>query len=117
MHGCQTGDAKITGAYDLPAKYVIHTVGPVWRGGDQREAEQLFNCYIRSLTLAEEKGCRSIAFPAISTGVYHFPKKEAAEIAVKAVKDYLSAHSETCIEEIFFVNFDAENYQFYQDLL
>ena len=117
LNGCQAGDAKITGAYNLPAKYVIHTVGPIWRGGDRGEAGQLFQCYIRSLTLAEENSCRSVAFPAISTGVYRFPKKEAAEIAVRAVKTYLQSHKETCIEEVIFVNYDAENYQIYDKLL
>ncbi|GKY87791.1 O-acetyl-ADP-ribose deacetylase [Sinisalibacter aestuarii] len=81
--GCPTGEARMTGGYDLPAKHVIHTVGPVWRGGGAGEAELLAACYRQSLTLAEAAGCRSIAFPAISTGVYGYPVEAAARIAVR----------------------------------
>lgn len=83
LGGCPTGEARITAAYDLPAKHVIHTVGPVWRGGGAQEADLLASCYRQSLTLAEAADCRSIAFPAISTGVYGYPAKQAAEIAVR----------------------------------
>lgn len=92
LHGCETGEAKITGAYNLPCKYVIHTVGPIWGGGKRGEPELLANCYKKSLAVAESKGIRSVAFPSISTGVYSYPLDEAAEIAVQTVKDYVEAH-------------------------
>ncbi|MDQ2091466.1 O-acetyl-ADP-ribose deacetylase [Marimonas arenosa] len=87
LGGCPTGQARITRGYRLPAKWVIHTVGPVWRGGTAGEDELLASCYSESVTLAREKGCDSIAFPAISTGVYGFPKDRAARIAVRVLKD------------------------------
>ena len=89
LHGCETGEAKITGAYNLPCEYVIHTVGPVWAGGKYREPELLANCYRNSLALAESNGIRTIAFPSISTGVYSYPLVEAADVAVEAVLEYL----------------------------
>lgn len=92
LGGCNPGEAKITKGYNLPAKYVIHTVGPMWYGGKSGEAETLANAYRNSLELAAENGVKSIAFPAISTGVYGYPKDEAAEIAVKTVKDFLKDH-------------------------
>ena len=92
LHGCETGEAKITGAYNLPCRYVIHTVGPIWGGGKRGEPELLANCYKNSLAVAESKGIRSVAFPSISTGVYSYPLDEAAEIAVQTVKDYVEAH-------------------------
>ena len=101
LGGCATGDAKATGGYDLPARWVIHTVGPVWHGGGQGEAEQLASCYRRSLQVADELGARSIAFPAISTGVYGYPGPEAATIAV----DTLRA-AETDVERALLVAFD-----------
>lgn len=105
--GCPTGQAVITGAGRLPAKFVIHTVGPVWHGGHQNEREMLGECYRNSLLLAVDNGCGSVAFPNISTGVYRFPKDEAARISVKTVKDFLSGTDK--IEKVIFVCFDEEN--------
>ncbi|HEY2814327.1 MAG TPA: O-acetyl-ADP-ribose deacetylase [Acidimicrobiales bacterium] len=87
LDGCDTGDAKATGGYDLPARWVIHTVGPVWHGGDQGEKHLLTSCYRRSLAVADELGAESIAFPAISTGVYGYPREAAAEVAVTTIVD------------------------------
>ena len=92
LHGCETGAAKITKAYKLPCDYVIHTVGPIWHGGNHNEAELFANCYYNSMELAAENGIRTIAFPSISTGVYSYPLEQAAEIAVSAVKRYLDEH-------------------------
>ena len=92
LGGCETGQAKLTLGYLLPAKYVIHTVGPVWHGGGHREAELLAGCYENSMALALELGCRTVAFPAISTGVYHYPLEEAARIAVQTVRCFLTEH-------------------------
>jgi len=113
--GCKTGEAVITTGGNLPAKYVIHTVGPVWYGGKNNEDELLANAYKNSLRLATEYEIKSIAFPNISTGVYGFPKQRAAEIAVNAVKDFFNLT--TLIKEVFFVCFDEENYKIYQSLL
>lgn len=110
--GCKTGKAVITTAGNLPAKFVIHTVGPVWNGGGNNEREFLASCYLSSLQLAVQNGCRSIAFPNISTGVYRFPKDEAATIAVQTVNDFISASNE--IEKVIFVCFDEENYNLVQ---
>ena len=110
--GCPTGEAVITTAGNLPARYVIHTVGPIWKGGNQNEATLLANCYTHSLQLALENGCTSIAFPAISTGVYSYPKKEAAHIAMQSVHRFLT-HSKG-ITKILFVCFDEETYQYLQ---
>ena len=112
---CPTGDAVITGAGKLPAKYVIHTVGPVWGGGGQGESELLAACYRKCLLLAEEKGLKSIAFPNVSTGIYGYPKDKAAAAAVAAVKETLP-HTPG-IGKITFVCFDRENYSLYQKLL
>lgn len=89
LQGCKTGQAKITGGYHLPAKHVIHTVGPVWHGGDRGEPALLADCYRNSLILAAENGLKSVAFPAISTGVYGYPKEEAAQIAVDTIREFL----------------------------
>ena len=115
LNGCPTGMARITAGYKLPAKHVIHTVGPVWRGGLQQEEELLRGCYRNSLALAVEHHCRSVAFPNISTGVYRFPKDLAASIAVQEVRDFLSVNQE--IDEVIFTCFDDENYALYDDLL
>lgn len=104
LHGCETGRAKITKGYRLPAKHVIHTPGPVWHGGNNGEAELLTSCYRSCLTLASENGCRTVDFPSISTGVYHFPLDKAAAIASKTIKEYLKAHPE--IERVRMVCFD-----------
>lgn len=110
--GCPTGEAVITTAGKLPAKYVIHTVGPVWFNGNKGERELLANCYHNSLQLAVENGVKSIAFPNISTGIYHFPKPEAAEIAIETVQRFIA--NDKSIENIFFVCFDDENFTLYK---
>lgn len=115
LNGCETGEAKLTPGFLLPASYVIHTVGPVWRGGNNRERELLAQCYSRSLELALLHRLSSIAFPNISTGVYGFPKALAAEIAIAAVKDFLGSHEEQLL--ITFVLFDLENETLYKNLL
>lgn len=115
LNGCETGQAKITEGFRLPARYVIHTVGPVWRGGRQGEGELLRSCYLTSLKLAAGQGLTSIAFPNISTGVYGFPKQQAAEIALEAVLSFnINPGS---VEEVFFVVFDEENEAIYRNLL
>ncbi|QKZ14271.1 O-acetyl-ADP-ribose deacetylase [Spirosoma sp. KUDC1026] len=116
LHGCKTGDAKITQGYRLPAKHVIHTVGPVWRNGLHDEPALLASCYRRSLELAIENNLTSIAFPNISTGVYGYPKDKAAEVAITAVRQFLDGQV-TSVQAILFVCFDAENYQLYTDRL
>ncbi|WP_439881760.1 O-acetyl-ADP-ribose deacetylase [Pontibacter sp. MBLB2868] len=115
--GCPTGEAVITTGGKLPAKYVIHTVGPVWHGGNQREPELLANCYRNSLQLANENDVQSIAFPNISTGVYGYPKDKAANVAVQAVQDYLQQHQQSGIKNVRFVCFDDENYALYKSIL
>jgi O-acetyl-ADP-ribose deacetylase (regulator of RNase III) len=113
--GCKTGDAVITAAGKLPAKYVIHTVGPVWNGGSKNEREKLESCYNKSLLLAVENGCTSIAFPGISTGIYHFPKDEAAKIAVATISNFLSQHE--LLQKVIFVCFDDEYYNLIREEL
>jgi O-acetyl-ADP-ribose deacetylase len=112
LGGCTTGDAQATSGYDLPARWVIHTVGPVWHGGDQGEAAQLASCYRRSLAVADELGARSIAFPAISTGVYGYPRPEAATIAVDTLRT-----AETDVERALLVAFDDETLALYRERL
>lgn len=109
LGGCKTGSAKATKAYNLPAKYVIHTVGPVWRGGEADEDRLLASCYRSSLDLAASLDVRSIAFPAISTGIYGFPKERAAKIAVNEASAYTGG-----IEQLLFVCFDAETAEIYR---
>lgn len=111
---CKTGEAVLTSAGNLPSRYVVHTVGPVWNGGKNGEAEKLADCYRNSLKLASDKGCRSIAFPNISTGVYRYPKSEAARIAIETVISYVDT---TNIDEVIFVCFDEENYCLIKDQL
>ncbi|AUG57611.1 O-acetyl-ADP-ribose deacetylase [Acetivibrio saccincola] len=113
--GCRTGEAVITTAGKLKAKYVIHTVGPVWKGGENNEKELLRKCYYNSLKLAVENNVKRIAFPNISTGVYRFPKDLAAEIAINEVVNFLQ--KDTSITEVIFVCFDDENYKIYLDYI
>ena len=108
LGGCATGDAKATSGYQLPARWIIHTVGPVWQGGDAGEADLLASCYRRSLEIADELDARSIAFPAISTGVYGFPKGEAARIAVTSLRS-----ASTAVTTAFLVAFDPATEAFY----
>lgn len=112
---CATGEAVITTGGKLPAKYVIHTVGPVWNGGKNKEEQLLANCYTNSLKIAAGKFITTIAFPNISTGVYHFPKDKAAEIAIHTVDQFLQTNPE--ITEVFFVCYDDENFRLYEKLL
>ncbi len=107
--GCRTGEAVITSGAVLPAKYVIHTVGPVWSGGQKNEAQLLANCYKNSLALAVQHAIKTIAFPNISTGVYGFPKQEAASIAIITLNDFLE--EDIHIRNVYFVCFDEENYR------
>jgi O-acetyl-ADP-ribose deacetylase len=111
LGGCRTGDAKMTGGYGLPARHVIHAVGPVWHGGSHGEDELLASCYRRALQLAAEHGLKSLAFPAISTGVYRFPADRAARIAVSTVRDFLPLGS---LETIQFCCFDAASARSYE---
>jgi O-acetyl-ADP-ribose deacetylase (regulator of RNase III) len=115
LNGCLTGEAKITSGYNLPSKFVIHTVGPVWNGGNNNEEELLANCYSNCLWIAENTKLKTLAFPNISTGVYNFPKNLAARIAVKSVREFLKHRKQ--IKEVIFVCFDEENYGIYKELL
>lgn len=115
LNGCHTGDAKITKGYQLLAKWVIHTVGPVWRGGNNQEDKLLASCYQRSLEIATQKQLKTIAFPAISTGVYGYPLQLATPIAIKTVKDFLQGN--TTLEQVIFVCFNLETYDCYKHFL
>ncbi len=115
LGGCPTGEARITGAYDLPQRFVIHTVGPVWYGGGVGEADQLASCYRNSLKLAVANGCRSVAFPSISTGVYGYPLPAATEIAVRTVRDFLA--TEPNAPDVVFCCFSPEALALYQTAL
>lgn len=113
--GCKTGEAVITSGGNLPAKFVIHTVGPVWKNGNDNEAEQLCECYYNCLLLAVENNIRTIAFPNISTGVYGYPKAEAAIAALVTVLDFLQ--NKTIIDLVYFVCYDEENYSIYKEFI
>ena len=115
LGGCPTGEAKITAGYRLPARFVIHTVGPIWHGGAQGEARLLRACYQNSLRLAVENGVKTVAFPAISCGVYGYPKNDACQIAVSSIHDFLQTN--TGLEKIYLVCFSEEMLQIYQNLL
>lgn len=115
LNGCETGDAKITRGYNLPAEFIIHTVGPVWNGGHRNEPALLKNCYERSLQIAYDKKLKTVAFPCISTGVYRFPKKDAAQIACQAVKDFTKNYPS--FEKIIFVCFSQDDYDIYSKIL
>lgn len=113
LHGCETGDAKLTSAYRLPCKYAIHTVGPIWRGGVYGEAELLANAYRNSLRVAMEQGIRRIAFPSISTGVYGYPVEKAAKVAVRTVMEFVKEHSGR-MDVVKFVLFDSKTLRAYE---
>lgn len=115
LGGCEAGDAKLSGGYGLPAKHVIHAVGPVWQGGEAGEAALLSSCYHRALELAEEIGCTSIAFPAISTGIFGYPRQAAAEVAVRAVSDWLDGNQN--FETVIFCCFDGATAAIYDKIL
>lgn len=116
LGGCQTGEAKVTKGYKLPASYIIHTVGPIWTGGQNNECELLSSCYQKSLELANNLVLSSIAFPCISTGVYQFPKLLAARLAITSVKQFLTAHKHH-FKHIVFCCYSGEDYQQYVALL
>jgi len=115
LGGCETGDAKITKGYRLPSKFVIHTVGPVWHGGHSGEPQLLALCYRRSLELAQQNHLRSIAFPCISTGVYGYPVREAAKIAINEVRQFIKSTDK--FEEIIFCCFSDQDIQLYVELM
>lgn len=115
LNGCKTGEAKITKGYRLPARYVIHTPGPVWHGGGKGEEELLKSCYLNCLALASENGCKTVDFPSISTGVYHFPLEKASGIAIGAIAEYLSAHPE--LDRVRMVCFDDRTKGYYEAAL
>ena len=114
LHGCATGDAKATPGFRLPAKWIFHAVGPVWNGGGRGEAEKLAGCYQRALELANEHGAKSIAFPAISTGIYGYPRRPAAEIAVRTCRELADACG---VEQVVFCCFDEETAEIYEQVL
>ena len=115
LNGCKTGEAKITKGYRLPASFVIHTPGPVWHGGAYGEPEKLASCYRNCLKLASENGCKTVDFPSISTGVYHFPLDKAAQIAINTIAGYLAAHED--IERVRMVCFDDNTKKYYDRAL
>jgi O-acetyl-ADP-ribose deacetylase (regulator of RNase III) len=113
LGGCATGDAKITKGYNLPAKFVIHTVGPVWRGGKNQEDELLASCYRRCFDIARERGIKTIAFPSISTGAYGFPVERASKIALREIRSALATNPE--LQQVIVVCFDTHTYRVYQE--
>jgi O-acetyl-ADP-ribose deacetylase (regulator of RNase III) len=112
LHGCKVGDAKLTKGYRLPARYIIHTVGPVWQGGSKGEAGLLASCYRRSLEIAAAKDCKTVAFPAISNGIYRYPKDEAADIAVGTARNFLQQNA--LPETVVFCCFDGQTAELYR---
>ena len=116
LGGCDTGEARATGAYDLPCEYVIHTPGPVWHGGAKGEPELLAACYRNSLAICSEKGIRTVAFPSISTGVYGYPVGKAARVAVDTVRQYMADHPDD-LDLVEWVLFDARTYAAYEEAL
>ena len=115
LNGCETGKSKITKGYNLPCKYVIHTVGPVWQGGENNERELLKSCYETALTLAKENNIKTIAFPAISCGVYRFPLEDACQIATKAVQEFVSQNN--CLEKVIFIDINDVIIEIYKRAL
>lgn len=115
LNGCETGQSKITKGYNLPAKYVIHTVGPVWNGGNKQERELLKSCYYTALELARENNIKTIAFPSISCGVYRFPIEEACKIAISTVKEYLNNYDG--FEKVIFINPSEDIVEIYEKIL
>lgn len=115
FNGCPTGEARITSGFNLPAKYIIHTPGPVWHGGNHGEPELLANSYYNSLKLADHYGCQTVAFPSISTGVYAYPVEQAAQVAIQTIRDFLQ-HAEH-VQEVTMVCFDANTLRAYQRAL
>lgn len=115
LGGCRTGEAKITGGYNLPSEHVIHTVGPVWQGGNANESALLADCYQNSLMVAEENGLKTVAFPSISTGVFGFPKERATRIAVREVKAFLG--QDVRVEQVTFVCFSERDFDLYRRLV
>ena len=114
--GCPTGEARVTGGHDLPAKWIVHTVGPRWSGGTNGEPELLADCYRNSLQAAAEIGARTVAFPAISTGIFHYPREDAARVAVSTIREFL-AQSDHGINEVILVAYDSEQLAIYERLL
>ncbi len=115
LNGCNTGQSKITKGYNLPAKYVIHTVGPVWYGGKNNERELLKSCYETALNLAKENNIKTIAFPAISCGVYHFPLDEASKIATDTIREYIIKCD--CFEKVIFIDINDKIIEIYKRIL
>lgn len=115
LGGCRTGEAKLTAGYRLPARFIIHTVGPVWRGGNDGESEQLASCYRNAIHLAISKNCSSIAFPSISTGIYGYPIKQAAEVAMTTVRE--TATADCTLRDVIFCCFSERDLQIYEELL
>ena len=114
LNGCETGQSKITNGYNLPAKYVIHTVGPVWYGGNKNERDLLKSCYNTALNLAKEYGIKTIAFPAISCGVYHFPLEDACKIASDTVKEFILQND--CLDKIIFIDINDTIVEIYKNI-
>lgn len=115
LNGCKTGQSKITKGYNLPAKYVIHTVGPVWHGGNHNERKLLKSCYETSLNIAKENEIKTIAFPAISCGVYRFPQEEACEIAMSTVKEFIAENN--CLNKVIFIDINDRIIEIYKSLI